>query len=430
MSRYIPIWVADVAVGGPRGSLARQALLSSVGNFLAPAITAPYLIGPAGLTARMAAFTMAMSAVLTLVASPPAARLIRMLGPRRFAFVSSLVRAALLILLVLGIAPMWTVFLFLLIGLSEAAAFSVYQLIISSTLGDDARTEALSVRRTLGNIGFTVGGLLTAVVLGAGTSLAYAAGFGLSAVCIALSALFLVRLPASSDEIVTPDEAVGKASAWRDPRFAALVLLAVVMATSFSLLTVGVPLWVIQETTVPNSVVGVLLVINTILVVALQVRVSRRAEDWPGAARSVVTGALLFAGAIVLIALSGHVEAWIALVCLVASAVVAAVAEMLDSAAWWTISFEYAHPAHRPDYLATFDAVVPAVTIIGPPLMFAIVGLGTVGWLTYAGVFVVTALVAHLLLHGHQPGSTGDAPQGGVSAGDTPQEGVLPQAAG
>lgn len=411
MSRYIPVWVADVAVVGPRGSLARQALLSSVGNFLAPAITAPYLIGPAGLTVRAAAFTMAMSAIMTLVASPPAAYLIRTLGPRRFAFMSSLVRAALLILLVMGIAPMWTVFLFLLIGLSEAAAFSVYQLIISSTLGDAARTEALSVRRTLGNIGFTIGGLLTAVVLGSATPQAYAAGFGFSALCVALSALFLVRLPPSSDQIATPDEAAGKARAWRDPRFAALVALAVVMATSFSLLTVGVPLWVIQKTTAPASVVGFLLVINTVLVVAMQVRVSRRAEDWPGATRSVVTSALLFAGAIVLIALSGHVDVWFALVCLVASTVVAAVAEMLDSAAWWTISFEYAHPAHRPDFLATFDAVVPAVTIIGPPLMFAIVGLGTLGWLAYAGAFVVTALLAHLVLSGHQPGSTGGEPQ-------------------
>jgi predicted MFS family arabinose efflux permease len=51
------------------------------------------------------------------------------------------------------------------IGVAETAAFSVYQIIIAQTLSEDLRTQALAVRRTLGNVGFTIAAGLTAVVV-------------------------------------------------------------------------------------------------------------------------------------------------------------------------------------------------------------------------------------------------------------------------
>lgn len=47
----------------------------------------------------------------------------------------------------------------------------------------------------------------------------------------------------------------------------------------------------------------------------------------------VVLGAVLFSGAVALVALSGQLDARFAVACLVVSAIVAAGAEMLDSAA-------------------------------------------------------------------------------------------------
>jgi hypothetical protein len=151
---------------------------------------------------------------------------------------------------------------------------------------------------------------------------------------------------------------------------------------------------VVHATSAPDGLVGVLMVVNTVLVVMLQVPLARCTETWAGARRSIRGAALAFSLSALLIAAAGAASAALAVVALTAAAVVAAIAEMLDSAAWWTISYEYPPRSALPDYLAAFDVVTPAVNICGPPLMIGIVGLGTLGWTVYAAAFVVVAAAA------------------------------------
>ena len=390
--RRMPVWLRDLGGGGPRGLLAWQAMTSAIGIFLATALMALYLIGPAGLGDRTTALTLLGSAALTLVATPPAARLIRCLGPRRFAMASCLSRGVLFAILPLSVRPAWTIGVVLLVGLCEAAAFSVYQLIIADAVGEEARTQALAVRRALGNVGFTLGGVAVGVVVGVGSRAAYTFAFAGCGVALALASVFLVPLPETPRKPETdPEEPRRPRTALRDVRFLGLIAAATVMASSLQLLTVGVPLWVVRDTSAPSGVVGAVLIINTVLVVALQVRLARGSATWSGARRAVMRAGVLFAVSVSLVALSAHVGAWAACVLLVIAAGLAAVAEMWDSAGWWTLSYEYPPHARRSDYLAAFDVVTPAVNIAGPPLMIWVVSRGTLGWAAYAAVFIVSA---------------------------------------
>ncbi|MGW5237911.1 MFS transporter [Monashia sp. NPDC004114] len=402
---HLPVWMRDLGGRGPRGLLAWQATTSAVGIFMATALMALYLVGPAGLSDRTTALTLLGSSALCLVATPLAGRAIRTLGARRFAIASCLSRGALFVILPLSVHPAWTIGVVLLVGLCEAAAFSVYQLIIADAVGEESRTDVLAVRRTLGNVGFTLGGMAVGVVVGVGSRAAYSAAFVACGVALVVAALFLLPLPEPGQtRAVDRQEHSGPRAALRDLRFLGLIAAATVMASSMHLLTVGVPLWVVRHTRAPGGVVGALLIINTVLVVVLQVRLARGSATWSGARRAVISAGVLFAVSVLLMALSARVAAWAAVVVLVVATVLAAVAEMWDSAGWWTLSYEYASPAERPDYLAAFDVVTPAVNIAGPPLMIWIASHETLGWAAYAALFLVSAgLVLRLAVRGQAP---------------------------
>ena len=95
--------------------------------------------------------------------------------------------------------------------------------------------------------------------------------------------------------------------------------------TYYALPTVALHLWIAHRTDTPAWTVGALMILNTVLVVLLQVRASRGSETVPGAAAAIRrSGCLLVA--CLLFAVSGHVVA------LVADVVVFTFAEMLRSA--------------------------------------------------------------------------------------------------
>lgn len=389
-------WISDVVVPGPRRLLAWQALTTSMGYFLVLAIMVLYLVGPAGFTSGEAAATLAVGAGGSLVLSVPAGRLIRHVGARRFALLSLYTRAVLVALLP-AMQQRWAVAAVVVaIGIAETAAFGVYQIIIVEVVGEAARNEAVAVRRTLCNIGFCVAAGFTALVVGVGTRPVYTVAFVASALALMVSAAFVHALPRGEAVAAEPHESPRRVLS--DVPYLMLIVTAAVTATSVSLLTVGVPLWVVYHTDASQSFVGLLMAVNAILVIAFQVRVAGGAAQLPQARRAVTMGGILFGIATATFAASGQVSGPVAVLMLLGATVLASFAEMCDSAAWWTISYELAPPSRRGDYLAAFDAIHPLASIAGPPLLILVVAHGTVGWLGYAAVFLAATGCVRVIL--------------------------------
>jgi hypothetical protein len=137
---------------------------------------------------------------------------------------------------------------------------------------------------------------------------------------------------------------------------------------------------------------------HTLLVVGYQVRLSVGCERTSGASRAVIRADVIFAVAALVYALAAHDSALVSVFTLVGATILASVAEMNDSAGWWTISYQLSPEDHRSEYLAAFDMVTPLVCIIGPPLMIAVVSVGTFCWLAYAVLFPGAAAGARILL--------------------------------
>jgi hypothetical protein len=172
-------------------------------------------------------------------------------------------------------------------------------------------------------------------------------------------------------------------------------LLNAVALFNVSVLTVGMPYWVAQRASFPPATAAALFSLNTLLVVLLQVRAARRAEDVAGAAGCYRRSGVAFAVACLLFAAVSGGPRWLAVVTLVAAVVALTLGEVSGSAAEWGISLGLAPVENRGRYLALYACGQAAQQAVGPALVtFALVASGRAGWLMIGGGLFGASLLA------------------------------------
>ncbi|RUQ09107.1 MFS transporter [Curtobacterium sp. HSID17257] len=270
------------------------------------------------------------------------------------------------------------------------------------------RVRVRATMRTVTNVGIGVGTALAAVPLAIGTGEAYRVTMVLSGALFLASAVLVAGLPAVRVDAAPADrtdtgtivrqEPAGR-SPYRDVRFLAVTALTGLFGMQFGLFEVGVPIWVVQHTVAPDVLVSPLLLVNTVIVVLLQVRLSRGTDTVAGAARVMRHAGWVMAVACGLWAAAGWVRgddwvpAAIATAVLVLAAVAHSLAEITSSAAGWALSFELA-PADRVGaYQGIYGTGYAVAAMIAPTVVtLTAVDLGTVGWGILAVVFLGAAL--------------------------------------
>lgn len=183
-------------------------------------------------------------------------------------------------------------------------------------------------------------------------------------------------------------------SPWRDRGYLRFVLLDVPMNLDDSILNVGLPLWLVHHTDAPHALVPAFLVINTVLVVVLQLRVSARVEEPRQAAGAVLLYGLTVLACCALLALSTGGGVRTASVALLAVAVLVTVAELMRSVSSWELAVSLAPPGARASYLGVAGMSQSVQKSAGPLLLTgAVMAAGPAGWLVLgaavAGLSVV-----------------------------------------
>jgi hypothetical protein len=180
-------------------------------------------------------------------------------------------------------------------------------------------------------------------------------------------------------------------SVLRDRRYLTVCVLNGLLMTYGAILTVGLPLWIVRRTHAPAWTVAGTFLVSTLLVVTLQVRASRGLDTVPGAARGAwKAGALLLASCLVL-GSTRVLPAPGAIIVLGVGCVLLALAEMLQSAVAWGLSYGLAPEDRQGEYLGAFAMGTRIYDSLGPILVTSmILGLGQLGWallgLLYAGL--------------------------------------------
>ncbi|MFE4637595.1 MFS transporter [Streptomyces sp. NPDC056773] len=334
--------------------------------------------------------------------------------------------------------------------LGDRAAKALEMLFATRVAGERRATyQALS--RSTANAGYAVGAGIAAAGLALGTREAYQALILANALSF-LAAAVLVRrtrepraegrVAAGAGDAGTGDAdadadagagagagdagtgrvapgRTGAPSPWRDRGYLRFVLLDIPMNLDDSVLAVGLPLWLVARTDAPHALVPAFLVINTVLVVVLQLRVSARFEGPRRAAAAVTVYGLTMLACCVLLALTAGAGAVAASVALLAAAVLVTGAELLRSVSSWELAVSLAPEQARASYLGVAGMAQSVQKSAGPLLLTgAVMTAGPAGWLALGtGIAALSVLqrrcaVRRLDSAPGRPGPTAPAPSG------------------
>lgn len=178
------------------------------------------------------------------------------------------------------------------------------------------------------------------------TPAAYLSVLAMDAVSFLAAALVLRGLPALPG---SPPVAAGEPAlaVLRDRPYAVISALNMVMLLNMPLLSLVIPLWIVQRTEAPRWLVSALFVLNTVSVVLFQVRVARRVRGLRSAARMArLSGVVMLVACAVFAVSAAGSSAWLAAGALLIGAGLQVAGEMMLASGAWEISFDLA-PADK-----------------------------------------------------------------------------------
>ncbi|WP_428951593.1 MFS transporter [Streptomyces sp. cg35] len=274
------------------------------------------------------------------------------------------------------------------------ASMGVRNALYADVLPAGTRVEGRAHLRMVTNVGMGVGGAFGALALQVDSRAGYTALILVDAVAFVGSALMVLRLPGGGARRPVDDSpAESRWRAVRDLPYLGVTFLNAVLALQYSLLEVGLPLWIVQHTDAPRWSAALIMILNCALVALLQVRATRGVEDLSGAVRAMRRSGLLLALSCAVFACTAGLSPLWALAVLVVGAVVQVLAEVLSAAGGWTVGYGLADARAQGVYQGVFNSGQAAATMAAPALVTATaIDHGTAGWAVLGVLFVAAGL--------------------------------------
>ncbi|WP_369263791.1 MFS transporter [Streptomyces sp. R35] len=305
------------------------------------------------------------------------------------------------------------------IAVLETSAGALQASLTHALVGGEERVRVSAQMRSLFNLGFLGGAALAGAAIAVGTSTALYATVLTNAALQLVSVAVLSGMRRSARRSADPDPdpdpeqvseestaggtstGVLRSSALRDTRYVAIALVCGALELYHPLLTVGLPLWIVTSTDAPALTVSGLLILDTVLVLLFQVRVSRGAQTPAGAARMLRWAGWSLGASCLVFALSAGHGTLLDSAALLGGALVLVLGELYQASAGWGLSFGLAPPDRQGEYQAVFSLGRGLQQFAGPWLMTSlIVGAAVTGWVVLAALFVLLGLAGPPLVRG------------------------------
>ncbi|HEX6360150.1 MFS transporter [Actinophytocola sp.] len=381
-----------VPPAGPARALAAAQLTDSIGLGGYLVCSALYFTRIVGLSPTQVGFGLTVGWAVAFVAAVPLGHLADRRGPRGVAMLLALVTATALVqfLFVRSFVP------FVLAACLYSSALSglnaARQALLAGLVSAADRTKVRAALAAAINGGIAVGAGLGGLALQIDTEAAYLAVFAVDAASLVVSALVLLRLPVVAPTTATNGEP--RLAVLRDKPYALVSLLNMVLQLHIPMITLAIPLWIVERTSAPGWTVSALLVLNTVSVVLCQVSVASRVTGLAGAVRFMRYAGVTLLGACVVFATSGFAgPSWLAVAVLLVAAALQAGAEMMQASGAWEISFGLAPDGRHGQYQGFFGSGFTVARMLGPLLVTTLVlGWGTVGWLVLGAMFLAAGM--------------------------------------
>jgi MFS family permease len=374
----------------PLRRIATGTLASAVGNGAWYTSWALFLTRSVGLSPGQVGVGMTAAGLVGLVCATPVGRLADRVGAREvYAALLGVQAAAALAYLAVGGMGAFVAVACVAEGARSGGGVR-NALVLGLCERHDERLAALGSLRSISHVGWAVGAVLGAGIIGVDTRAGYVALLLLNGASYLAYALLVLSVPRV--RVAAERRGLGVV---RDRPYVTLAGLVGVLALCWAMLSSGLPLWVALHTDAPRSISAVIVVLNSLAIALLQVRVSRAMVSPAAAARgAVLAGGALAVSCLLFAATAGGSGA--AVVAVFAAAAVAHTAgELLFVAASWGLSIPLMPPERPGEYQGVFATGEATALMAAPALMTTLVAdWGQPGWLVLAGIFLLPAVTA------------------------------------
>ena len=376
-----------------------QCVLSAfaTGTFLTG--TAVYFTKIVGLSGAEVGLGMSIAAGVTLLLQLPMGRLADRVGAKPLWALASAVEAALYFAWPLIGGMVGFVLMLSVLAIFETAGRNARNVYRIAVFPRDVRVRALAYMRAARNVGYTLGAGASGVALGIGTDAVALIPMVTGGLLVLNAVLIASVLPVITRQVpvVEGDDPTTVAPpAWRNPGFVVLSVCNGVLSSNQVLLNVVVPLWLVERTDAPPTLLAWLFGTNTVLAVLLQVRASRVADSVDGSLRAVRWSGWAFIVSCALVAWTHETAGWVSILLIWIGHVTITGAELWQSAADWSFTSELSDHRRLGDYQGVWGLGYQIEPIIFPALYtFLALQVGTPGWIVIALIGVTAAVVAH-----------------------------------
>ena len=277
-----------------------------------------------------------------------------------------------------------------LVGALEWGSAPLFHVLITDLAGEEDRINARAALRSVFNVGFSVGALLAAALIGIGGAAMQWLPLG-NALSFLLAAGLAWRLPGIV-RTRQKSERVSRFRALRDAPFLSAVLTSSLLALHAAVLAVGIPLWILRYQVLPHNVIPLIFVLNTVLVILFQVKVAQGANTLDGAVSAARRAGLLSAAACLTLILGSFASAPVMGGVALAAVLLFTFAELRQSASVFGLSYGLAPAGARGEYLGAFHLHKVIQATVGPAVVsFLVVDHGFSGWLAIGLIFLAGA---------------------------------------
>ncbi|MFJ8621283.1 MFS transporter [Kitasatospora sp. NPDC093550] len=409
---------------GPGRTLYYASLVSTLGTGMYLASSAIFLVSCAGLSAASVGLGLTLGGGAGLVAGMPVGRLADRREPRNLFIAVALLQGAAMVAL-LFVHSLWAFALVSAVTGAGGTAQNVARNVLIRAAAPEGASVLRAHIRSIANVGITAGGAVAGVVIAWGDSSLYPVLVVGNAVSFVGCALLGARLPATR-RAVTAQEPTARtrgSGVLRDRPYLAVTANAAVLMFQVPVLPLILPLWVYQHTSLPHWLVATAIPLNTVMVAALQVRLSRKAGDNRSAAALMPRAGAAFLAAFALLGFIGGVPAWGGACLLVAAVVLYTLGEIWQSIGSYELSLNLAPHRSQGEYFGFYTTGMQVGRVVSSTVVtFLCLGLGTVGWWLLGLLMLVASLPmpavarrAESAVPAEAPGTAGAATSGGIT---------------
>ncbi|MFC0438360.1 MFS transporter [Kutzneria buriramensis] len=360
--------------------------VSALGDGLWFTVWAVFFTRVLGLSSITVGLGMAVAAGVGMAAAVPIGSLADRVGPRRVLVAVTAVRAIAMASYLLVHSTVVVMAVTIAFTALASGGTAVRSALITGLVTDNAvRLRVFAQQRVAQHVGYAVGAGIGALVLAADRPTGYL-------MAVAGNALTFVVLAAATLAVPKPEgrPAAGSRAALRDRPYLAIVGFTALLSLCWAMLSTGLPLWISGSTRLPLALSGVVVVISSVGIAALQVSATRLARTVRQASRTAVRAGSALAASCVLLATTSGAAGFLGTATVIVAALLHVCGELGYVAANWGLSVNLMREDARGAYQGANEAATATVQMFAPAVFTTALGVaGAGGWLLVAALFVL-----------------------------------------